>query len=175
MRIWLSAPFPSVIHRSGSVTEVKLRLQGARQIQFCTIDGFRQCLAKRQMRCDRRRQRASGAMRVRIIDTTRAEPSDFAARFNEHIAGILRAMTAFDEHRCVARDERDEPADFLVGLICFMFELVYPASRALAREQGDIYRLLDAPFGITRPFTDPATQATWSRLKDKMRDWLARA
>ena len=64
-------------------------------------------------------------------------------------------LAAFDEHRCVARDERDEPADFLVGLICFMFELVYPASRALAREQGDIHRLLDAPFGITRPFTDP--------------------
>ncbi|MFR3877184.1 MAG: hypothetical protein ACLTYW_02515, partial [Collinsella sp.] len=37
-------------------------------------------------------------------------------------------LAAFDEHRCVARDERDEPADFLVGLICFMFELVYPAS-----------------------------------------------
>jgi|GEM_PF-3633429 len=30
-------------------------------------------------------------------------------------------------------------------------------------------------FGITRPFTDPATQATWSRLKDEMRDWLTRA
>lgn len=84
-------------------------------------------------------------------------------------------LAAFDEHRCVARDERNEPADYLVGLICFMFELVYPASRALAREQGDIHRLLDAPFGITRPFTDPATQATWSRLKDEMRDWLARA
>ncbi len=42
------------------------------------------------------------------------------------------------------------------------------------RERGDIYRLLDAPFGITRPFTDPATQATWERLKDEMRDWLAR-
>ena len=84
-------------------------------------------------------------------------------------------LAAFDEHRCVARDERDEPADYLVGLICFMFELVYPASRALAREQGNIYRLLDAPFGIARPFTDPATQATWKRLKDEMRDWLARA
>ena len=84
-------------------------------------------------------------------------------------------LAAFDEHRCVARDERDEPADYLVGLICFMFELVYPASRALAREQGDIYRLLDAPFGITRPFIDPATQATWERLKDEMHDWLARA
>ena len=85
------------------------------------------------------------------------------------------ALAAFDERRCVARDERDEPADYLVGLICFMFELVYPASRALAREQGDIYRLLDAPFGITCPFTDPATQATWERLKDEMRGWLARA
>ena len=85
------------------------------------------------------------------------------------------ALTAFYERRCVARDERDEPADYLVGLICFMFELVYPASRALAREQGDIYRLLDAPFGITRPFTDPATQATWSRLKDELRSWLASA
>lgn len=48
-------------------------------------------------------------------------------------------------------------------------------ARALAREQGDIYRLLDAPFGITRSFTDSATQATWERLKDEMRDWLARA
>ena len=38
-------------------------------------------------------------MRVRIVDTTRAEPSDFAARLNEHITGILRAMTALDEHR----------------------------------------------------------------------------
>lgn len=84
-------------------------------------------------------------------------------------------LAAFDERRCVSRDEREEPADFLVGLICFMFELVYPASRALAREQGDIYRLLDAPFGITRRFTDPAAQATWERLKDEMRDWLARA
>lgn len=84
-------------------------------------------------------------------------------------------LAAFDEHRCVTRDERDEPADYLVGLICFMFELVYPASRALTRKQGDICRLLDAPFGIVRPFTDPATQATWERLKKEMRAWLASA
>lgn len=63
----------------------------------------------------------------------------------------------------------------MVGLICFMFELVYPASRALARKQGDIYRLLDAPFGIVRSFTGPATQATWERLKKEMRAWLADA
>ena len=46
------------------------------------------------------------------------------------------ALAAFDERRCVARDERNEPADYLVGLICFMFELVYPASRALAHRAG---------------------------------------
>ena len=164
-----------MIHRAGAVAKIQLGLQCTGQILLRMLDGLGQCVAKRQIRGDGGAQRASGAVRVRIIDTTRAEPSDFAARFNEHIAGILRAMTAFDEHRCVARDERDEPADFLVGLICFMFELVYPASRALAREQGDIYRLLDAPFGITRPFTDPAAQATWSRLKDELRRWLASA
>lgn len=97
------------------------------------------------------------------------EDAFLASRFS------MPALTAFDERRCVARDERDEPADYLVGLICFMFELVYPASRALACEQGDIYRLLDAPFGILRPFTDPATQATWKRLKNEMRAWLAGA
>ena len=84
-------------------------------------------------------------------------------------------LAAFDERRCVSRDEREEPADFLVGLICFMFELVYPASRALAREQGDIYRLLDAPFGITRRFTDPTTQTIWEHLQNEMRTWLKSA
>lgn len=70
-----------------------------------------------------------------------------------HFSALARI--AFDEHRCVARDERDERADYLVGLICFMFELVYPASRALAREQGDIHRLLDALLWHYAALTDP--------------------
>ena len=82
------------------------------------------------------------------------------------------ARRAFAEHRCVARAERHEPADFLVGLVCFMYELEFPASRALARGHGDIHRLLDAPFGITEPFRDPATQATWEGMKTELRDWL---
>lgn len=85
------------------------------------------------------------------------------------------AAQAFDERRCVSRGERHEPADFLVGLICFMFELVFPASRTIARERGDIYRLLDAPFGIVEPFRDPATQATWERMCRELRAWLAAA
>lgn len=82
---------------------------------------------------------------------------------------------AFGEYRCVNRSERHEPADFLVGLICFMFELVYPASRKLACQNGDIYRLLDAPFGITEAFHDPATQATWERMQNELRAFLATA
>lgn len=58
------------------------------------------------------------------------EDAFLASRFS------VPTLAAFDEHRCVARDERNEPADYLVGLICFMFELVYPASRTLAREPG---------------------------------------
>lgn len=82
------------------------------------------------------------------------------------------ATAAFWEHRCVRRDERHEPADFLVGLICFMYELEYPASRALVRRQGDIYRLLDAPFGMTQPFVDAATQETWAGMKTHLTQWL---
>ena len=79
---------------------------------------------------------------------------------------------AFAEHRCVSRSERHEPADFLVGLVCFMYELEFPSSRTLAREQGDIYRLLDAPFGIEEPFRDPGTQGVWEAMKSEMRTWL---
>ena len=117
--------------------------------------------------------------KIDIMRTIADSTVDTILKVNEDafLASHFSAPTlaAFDEHRCVTRDERDEPADYLVGLICFMFELVYPASRALAREQGDIYRLLDAPFGIVRPFTDPVTQATWERLKKEMRAWLAGA
>lgn len=96
---------------------------------------------------------------------------------DEFLSSRISADTrrAFSEHRCVNRSERHESADFLVGLICFMYELVYPASRALARTQGDIYRLLDAPFGIERPFNDPETQAIWERMKAHLVDWLDRA
>lgn len=81
-------------------------------------------------------------------------------------------MRAFGERRCVSRDERREPADFLVGLICFMYELVYPASRQVTRERGDIYRLIETPFGIAEGFDDARTQATWERMGLELRTWL---
>lgn len=50
---------------------------------------------------------------------------------------------AFDEHRCVMRNERHTPADYLVAHICLVFELVNKKSIEITRERGYIYRLLD--------------------------------
>ena len=64
-------------------------------------------------------------------------------------------LAAFDEHRCVARDERDEPADYLVGLICFMFELVYPASRALRANRAISTACSTRPLALRGPLPTP--------------------
>jgi len=50
--------------------------------------------------------------------------------------------TAFDEQRCTQRGERATAIDYLVGTICFVFELVFPISLKIVEEQGYIYILL---------------------------------
>lgn len=50
---------------------------------------------------------------------------------------------AFDERRCAERNGKFTPADYMVGHICLIFELVYPASRKIAYTQGYVYQLLD--------------------------------
>ena len=82
------------------------------------------------------------------------------------------ATRAFDERRCMRRDERSQPADYLVSFACFAFELVYPESRRAMREQGFALRLLESPFGITEPFHKPATRAELARMADELRAWL---
>ena len=48
----------------------------------------------------------------------------------------------FDCKTAVMRSLRKYPADYIVGHICLYFELVYPVSRELAREQGYLDQLL---------------------------------
>lgn len=48
----------------------------------------------------------------------------------------------FLDRTAVLRRYRQTAVDYLVSLICFAFELVYPVSRAIAREQGYVDRLL---------------------------------
>ena len=82
------------------------------------------------------------------------------------------AVAAFDERRCMLRNERSQPADFLVSFCCFAFELAFEESRAIMREQGYIYELLERPFGITEPFRREGTRHELGRMAREMHTYL---
>ena len=79
---------------------------------------------------------------------------------------------AFFAHRCVRRDERSTPADYLVGLACFTYELVYPASLEIALEQDFLFQPFERPFGIERPFADRATARLMNQMDGHLRAWM---
>ena len=93
---------------------------------------------------------------------------------DELLASAVSPATedAFFEHRCVRRDERTEPADYLVALSCFTYELVYPASLEIALDQGFIFQPFERPFGIERPFTNRATAQLMNRMDGHLRAWV---
>ena len=93
---------------------------------------------------------------------------------DELLASAVSPATedAFFEHRCVRRDERTEPADYLVALACFTYELVYPASLEIALDQGFIFQPFERPFGIERPFTNRATAQLMNRMDGHLRAWV---
>lgn len=82
------------------------------------------------------------------------------------------ALQAFAERRCVARDERREPADQLLGMVCFVFELAYPESLRIVREQGYLDRLLRRPFGVAEPFSHAEARAAWARVGREIEAWM---
>lgn len=79
---------------------------------------------------------------------------------------------AFFEHRTARYSERVTPVDYLVNLACFAFELVYPASLEIADEQEYLYRALERPFGIERPFENKATAQLINRMDGHLRAWV---
>ena len=79
---------------------------------------------------------------------------------------------AFFEHRTAHYSERITPVDYLVNLACFAYELVYPASLEIADEQEYLYRALERPFGITRPFENKATAQLINRMDGHLRAWV---
>ena len=92
------APVPCVVHRPGTVAEVQLRAERSGQIVLGMTDRVGQCLAFGQIRGDRRRQRASCAMRVRIVHAHAVNPCRDAIGIQQ-VARIGHAMPALDEHR----------------------------------------------------------------------------
>ena len=79
---------------------------------------------------------------------------------------------AFFAHRTVARAERETPADYLVSLACFTYELVYPTSLEIALEQGFLFQPFERPFGIEKPFAAPSTRFLMNRMDGHLRGWI---
>ena len=52
-------------------------------------------------------------------------------------------MACVREHRCVPREVRRSLLDGMISHCCMAFELVYGESRGLAKQQGDLLRLLE--------------------------------
>ena len=88
-------------------------------------------------------------------------------------SGISPAIEdAFFEHRTASYADRVTPVDYLVNLACVAYELAYPASLEIADEEGYLYQLLRAPFGITRPYTNRATRMLLGRMDGHLRAWI---
>ena len=56
-----------------------------------------------------------------------------------------KVMEQVREHHAVNRDVMESPAEHLIGHIALAFELVYPKSWEIAKEQGYIYKMFDFP------------------------------
>ncbi|SFQ44298.1 HDIG domain-containing protein [Butyrivibrio proteoclasticus] len=56
-----------------------------------------------------------------------------------------KVMDQVRAHHAVNRDVMDSPAEHLIGHIALAFELVYPKSWEIAKEQGYIYKMFDFP------------------------------
>lgn len=73
---------------------------------------------------------------------------------------------AFMEYHAVLRSLKKQPADYVVAMGALAFELVYPRSREIAREQGYLEKLMD----IT--FENVETEKTLARMRQSMLEYM---
>ena len=57
----------------------------------------------------------------------------------------------------------------------FVFELVYPASKRIMRDAGQLQRMLVHPFGVQDEFELAQTRKTWSRMAKVLAEYLEQA
>jgi uncharacterized domain HDIG len=72
--------------------------------------------------------------------------------------------SCFENRTAVPRGLKRTPADIVVSHICLYFELVYPISRQIAREQGCLDRLLSFVS------ENPDTNAWFAHMRDSIRE-----
>ncbi|MDE6853258.1 MAG: HD domain-containing protein [Lachnospiraceae bacterium] len=75
-------------------------------------------------------------------------------------------MQAYQERHAVLRSLKRTPVDFLVGHIALVFELEFPVSRNITREQGYLQKLLS--FQSDRP----ETAMTFEDMRKQMKEFL---
>ena len=75
-------------------------------------------------------------------------------------------IEGFFDHHTLPRHIRHYPADILVGHICFAWELVYPESLRILKEQGHLEDML------SRRFARADTQRAFEQMADHMRSRL---
>ncbi len=79
-------------------------------------------------------------------------------------SGVSKAvMDQVKEHHAIKRDIMVSPAEHLIGHIALAFELVYPISWEIARQQGYIYKMFEFP--TRNESTKKALLATRSELE----------
>ena len=77
-------------------------------------------------------------------------------------------LEAFAERRCVKRNDRVFPADYVVGFLCFAFELTYAESRKILVEQGEIWKEFSGREEAFQRSTE------FERMENELRVWLKR-
>lgn len=77
-------------------------------------------------------------------------------------------MQAFFEEHAILRALKQAPVDHIVSHIALVYELVFPISIAIVRQQGYLDKLLHYET------KNPITQAQFVRLREQMEDYLAR-
>ena len=94
-----------------------------------------------------------------LCDTPPEEIYDVSTEELRTAAVSDEVKECFLAHTAVLREKRRTAIDKIVGHICLTFELVYPVSREIAREQGYLNKLLNFPS------ENPETRAWFSYMK----------
>lgn len=77
-------------------------------------------------------------------------------------------MEAFKEGHAILRSLKKTPVDNVVGHISLVYELVYPRSLELVKEQGYIEKLMDFKSD------DPETEKQFEEIRNTMKQYLER-
>ena len=75
-------------------------------------------------------------------------------------------MKCFEEEHAVLKSLKKSAADHVVGHISLAYELVYPASLAIVREQGCLDRLMDFPS------RNPETVKQFEKIRERMTRYM---